>query len=173
MGGRLLKQLPIQGQVLRLLESEVPNALLQGHDLILGGHYGAKATLRQFGRQFWCPTIRKNVLKWVQTYETCQQNAPCQPVHPVEPVVAAQPLEWVQIDWILGLPETCRGNVCLIIGVDGFMGYVMAGAYAGATARNLAYFFTHKVMYKFGLPLKVQMDNGTHFLGEFRELCNQ
>ena len=75
------------------------------------------------------------------------------------------------MDWILGLPDTPQGNRVLIVAMDCYTHYVMAAPFGRATAANTLEFFSKEIVFRFGLPKRVYLDNGTHFLGEFREHC--
>ena len=105
---------------------------------------------------------------WVRTCEEHQRSAPRKPVQAVGRIAAEQPMQWAQLGWILGLPNTESGNTCTVIAIDGFAGYVMARAHPAATSENSARSLADEVAFEYGLPQCVQTDYGTHFLGHFQ-----
>ena len=89
------------------------------------------------------------------------------------PVAASQPFEWLQIDWILGMPATPDRNTSIIVVVDGMTGYVTARAYPVATAAATTEFVINEIIFRYGIPRKIQTDNGSHFQGTFQALCDK
>ena len=156
-----------------LLETEVPRALQQAHDSVLGGHYGKEVTLKRLERAFWWPSMRHDVNSWVERCMRCAQHGPRRASFNRVPVAARQPFEWVQIDWILGMPVTPNGNRCIIVAIDGMTGYMSARAYPDTSSAATVEFVVNEIILKFGIPQKIQTDNGSHFHGAFQALCDK
>ena len=89
------------------------------------------------------------------------------------PIIAKQPWEIVQMDWILGLPETSDRNKTILVAVDCHTGYNTARASVEATSAATTTFFLQEITLKFGIPIRVHTDNGMHFKGEFHKLCKR
>ena len=74
------------------------------------------------------------------------------------PVIVHQPWEVLQLDWILGLPETADRNKAITVAIDCHTGYAMARACAEATSPATTSFFLHEVALKFGVPHRVHTE---------------
>ena len=77
------------------------------------------------------------------------------------------------IDWMVELPETPKGNTCIITCTDALTKWTETRATPRATALESARFFVEQIVMKFGAPLAVATDNGTHFMAEFDELLRK
>jgi hypothetical protein len=77
------------------------------------------------------------------------------------------------IDWMVQLPRTADGNGCIITCTDALTKWTETRATPQATARESARFFLDQVVMKYGAPMAVATDNGTHFMGEFDELLRK
>ena len=71
------------------------------------------------------------------------------------------------------MPITPHGNRCIIVAIDGMTGYMSARAYPDATSAAIVEFVVNEIILKFGIPQKIQTDNGNHFHGVFQALCNK
>jgi len=56
---------------------------------------------------------------------------------------------------------------------DGLTKWIEAKAYRESTAKNAANFLMENIILRFGVPITVITDNGSHFKGEFHELCQR
>lgn len=129
--------------------------------------------MKRLEKAFWWPTMKGDVTAWVDKCMRCAQHGPRKASRNRVPVAARQPFEWVQIDWIVGMPVTPAGNRCIIVAIDGMTGYMMARAYPNATAAATVEFVVNDIILKFGIPHKLHTDNGAHFHGAFQTLCEK
>jgi hypothetical protein len=91
------------------------------HDSPLAGHPGCFKTSELILREYWWPTLKKDVQHYVDGCETCQCTKPHRikknPLHPFEP--PSLPWEVITVDIIGPLPESQGYNAILVI-VDWF-----------------------------------------------------
>ena len=75
------------------------------HDTPLSGHYGQFKTVENVLRNYWWPTIHRDIKQYTSGCETCQRTKPRRtsaktPLHPFEPptVTFQQPLDGFMVD---------------------------------------------------------------------------
>jgi transposase InsO family protein len=83
------------------------------------------------------------------------------------------PFEYIYLDYIVNLPLTSRCNHHIITMTEGLTKWVEAQATKTATAKESSAFLMNHVICRFGVPLVVITDNGSHFKGEFSDLCSR
>ena len=145
----------------------------EAHDNILQGHLGIKKTLHRILSNFYWPSVKKDVTRFVKSCAICQRvGKPNQvivkaPLHPIASL--GEPFSEVVLDIVGPLPKTKRGNNYLLMMIDRTSRYPEAipirSFNAKVIVRELVNFFT-----RFGLPKVVQTDNGSNFVSkQFRE----
>ena len=108
----------------------------------------------------------------VRRCQNSQKHGPrISPMHCM-PALAHQPWEVLQLDSILGLPETTDRNKAIIVAIDCHTGYAMARACVESTSTAATSFFMQEIVLEFGVSHRVHTDHGTHLKGTFDELCN-
>jgi len=143
------------------------------HDSTFAGHLGVRKTLDRIWRNFYWPTIRKDVSRYCRTCHTCQMvgkpNQPpdIAPLIPIPPFDA--PFSRVVIDIVGPLPKTATGYSYILTIMDMATRYPEAVPLKNTSAkivvRELLQFFT-----RFGLPKEVQSDQGSNFMSKvFRQ----
>nr|XP_027235069.1 uncharacterized protein LOC113826385 [Penaeus vannamei] len=135
--------------------------------------FGVRKTLDRIWRNFYWPTIRKDVSRYCRTCHTCQMvgkpNQPpdIAPLIPIPPFDA--PFSRVVIDIVGPLPKTATGYSYILTIMDMATRYPEAVPLKNTSAkivvRELLQFFT-----RFGLPKEVQSDQGSNFMSKvFRQ----
>jgi transposase InsO family protein len=74
------------------------------------------------------------------------------------------------MDFIINLPSTSKRNRHLITMTEGLTKWIEAKAVREATSKTAAGFLGDIIL-RFGNPTVVITDNGTHFMGDFHQLC--
>ena len=156
-----------------LTEGETVAVLKEHHDGATGGHFGRDITINRIRRSFWWPTLWKDVSEYVRTCDICQRYGPKEHNNPLQPYHPVLPFEYIFLDYIINLPLTSGRNRHIITMTEGLTKWVEAKAVREATARASTKFLMENVMCRFGMPVVVITDNGTHFKGEFAELCEK
>jgi hypothetical protein len=96
------------------------------HYGVLSGHLGAFKTFRKVARAFYWPKMRQEVFDYVRQCELCQWAKPAQDMH-VElhsPGLVPESMQRLFIDFMGPLTRTKRGNVAILVVVDGFSKFV-------------------------------------------------
>ena len=144
-GGRLLHRGKNGQYQMCLLENEVASAISQCHTSVLGGHFAEEITLNRLAENFWWPRMRERVAETIRRCQNCQKHGPRLSPLQSMPIIAKQPWEIVQMDWIMGLPETSDRNKAILVAVDCHTGYTMARASVEATSAATTTFFCKKL----------------------------
>lgn len=90
----------------------------------------------------------------------------------LSPIQTVSPFEIVYVDWVTAMPTSSKGNKAFIVMIDGLTRFAEARAFRNATALN-GQRFMMDVMLRYGLPLCVTADQGTHFSAEFSDLLQR
>lgn len=141
------------------------------HDAPTAGHFGVEKTIARVQREYWWPTIRKDVTKYVRSCPTCQRNKVSQQA----PAGLLQPLpvpdgRWtdVAMDFVGPLPETSRRNNAIVVFVDRMTKRAhFAPTRTDASALDTARLFLHHVIRLHGMPKNIVCDRDTRFTNQF------
>lgn len=158
------------GLKLCIKKPEVEAVLTEYHDGPIGGHFGREITIARIRQDFWWPNLWKDVATFVRTCDICQRYGPKQRHNPLSPFRPIYPFEVVYMDFIVNLPLTSKRNHHLITMTEGLTKWIEAKAVREATSRTAAGFLGDIIL-RFGNPTVVITDNGTHFMGDFHQLC--
>ena len=153
-----------RGEVLRL-----------AHDNPLSGHLGINKTFDRILRYFFWPGLKADVRHHCKTCHVCQvaKSQPISP-YPLCPIpVIGEPFDRVQIDCVGPLPRTKSGNKFLLTIMCTATRFPEAiplrSITAPAVVKALVKFFS-----TFGLPRKVQSDQGSNFMSRvFAQVMKQ
>jgi hypothetical protein len=145
--------------------------LQEMHDASTAGHFGIENTIARIQRQYWWPTIRRDVAKYVRSCENCQRNKPSQQA----PAGLLQPLpvpdgRWAEVsmDFIGPLPETPRQNNAILVFIDRFTKRAhFAATRMNVSAYDTARLFFHNVVRLHGMPSSIVCDRDTRFTNLF------
>ncbi|GJV92162.1 putative nucleotidyltransferase, ribonuclease H [Tanacetum coccineum] len=133
-------------------------------------HVSRDRTLQFVQASYFWPTMRKEVDRYVKRCRICQvlkgtdTNAGLyMPLHvPVQPGVD------INMDFVLGLPRTQRGNDSIFVVVDRFSKMVhFIPSKKTTDAVNVAQLFFRDVYRLHGLPSSIVSDRDTRFLSHF------
>jgi len=153
------------------LPHEVDSILFQAHDGIAGGHFASELTARKVLQAgLWWPTLFKDAHQYVLRCDVCQRatrptNQDYMPLHPVLPQL---PFEKWGLDYVGPIKPTARGSQAryIIVAIDYMTKWVEAGVVRKVDARSTTRFIYEQVITRFGCPLEMVTDRGTHFINE-------
>jgi transposase InsO family protein len=161
---------------LRCITSEKGLELLREiHSGFCGAHMDTRALAgKAIKQEFYWPTINIDAKALVRQCESCQktanqQNLPSMPVHLIPP---SWPLQRWGMDLVGPLP-TAQGNCRFAaVAVDYFMKWVEAKPLMNIKAPTIQKFFWQNIIYRFGVPRELTVDNGKQFdCYTFKEYC--
>ncbi|KAG1956958.1 protein NYNRIN-like [Pimephales promelas] len=104
-----------------------------------------------------------------QTFNVAFQ--PANPHHraPLQRRKVTFPWSDLQIDWVGPLPRSTRGNKYFLTVVCQFTKWVECLPAPNDTAQTTAYLLMNHIFSRFGLPMSVNSDRGTHFTAEIMQ----
>jgi transposase InsO family protein len=146
--------------------------LLNGfHKAPYSGHLGITKTKKAIERWFWWPELRKDVINYVKSCDSCQRNKS----HNLKPAGLMQPLDipagnWesVSMDFITGLPKTKDGKDAILVFVDRLSKMVhFVSTTTTVSAEETARLFVNTIFKLHGLPKDIVSDRDTRFTSKF------
>ena len=151
-------------------KEDVELVLKEYHDGAQGGHFGRDLTINRVREGFWWPTLWRDVTEYIKTCDICQRYGPREHSNPLQPYRPVCPFEYVFMDYIINLPLTSKRNRHLITMTEGLTKWIEARPMKEATAQA-SMRFLETIICRYGAPMIIITDNGSHFKGKFDELC--
>lgn len=155
-------------------ELERAKILAEYHNAPLGGHQGATRMLNRVRLQYDWPGIRKDIEDYVARCDRCQRNK-IRPMAKAPMVITDTPTRAFQkcaMDIVGPLPETGRGNKCILTFQDALTKYSAAIALPNQQATEVARAFVEEIVCRYGTPEVLLTDQGTNFLSAtFKAVC--
>ena len=146
------------------------------HDSPGGGHMGYKRTLKRCREIFWWKGMVKDIKEYVQKCERCGKNkhitnpnvAPLQVMDMPEKV-----FDKLQVDFLGPFPHSTAHEYIYALQIQDILSrYVVFVPTKDNTALTAASVVFEDWLCKFGPPLIIQSDRGSHFSAEvFNEMC--
>ena len=144
--------------------------LKENHDCPAAGHTGRDRTYLKLARYFYWPGMSKTVKKFVKTCDRCQrikggqsrtgllQSLP----------VPSQPWSDISMDFIMGLPLTCRGHNAILTFVDRLTKYVhLIPTTCNVDAEQSARLYIDNIFALHGLSRSIVCDRDPRFTSSF------
>ncbi|KAK9408147.1 hypothetical protein NXF25_006921 [Crotalus adamanteus] len=132
-----------------------PGVLQRCHDAQLAGHFGFVKTLHLTRRQFWWPTLRKDVKHYVKACSVCAtcKSQPGRPVGYLQLVADPEhPWQDIAMDFIVELPSS-KGHTVIWMVIDLFSKQAhFVPCRRLPTAQKLAYMFLTHIYQIHGAP---------------------
>ncbi len=145
--------------------------LTHAHDAPCAGHHGAKATYETLRQVAYWPGMQQDVAEYVKGCLVCCQFQPANPNHraPLQRKGMIFPWSDLQIDWVGPLPRSTRGNKYFLTMVCEFTKWIECLPAPNDTAETTACLLMNHIFSRFGLPLRVNSDCGTHFTADIMQ----
>ncbi|KAL3692331.1 hypothetical protein R1sor_005982 [Riccia sorocarpa] len=134
-----------------------------------GGHFNNKASIRKvYDTGYWWPTVTKDVHQSISACDECQRYGKPGQFHrmTLTPVMASQPFQRWAIDFMgpISPKASYSQHEYILVAVD----YVIKWAEVQSTRKNNAdtviRFLEDCIITRYGLPMAITSDNGTHFV---------
>jgi hypothetical protein len=133
-----------------------------------GGHFASVNTVNRIRTAgYWWPYMNRDVKNFVDSCDQCQRTGtPSFRNHwPLTPIIPLAPFEKWGIDFIGPIsPVSSQKKRYIILATDYATKWVEARATRKNDAQTSASFLFEEVMMRFGHPLELVSDRGTHFL---------
>ena len=140
------------------------------HSSPSGRHFAANTTANRIrSAGYWWPHLVRDVKLYVGSCDQCQRTgAPAFRNHwPLTPVIPIAPFEKWGIDFVGPInPVSSRRNRYIILATDYATKWVEAKPTRKNDAATAANFLFEDIMMRFGHPLELVSDRGTHFLND-------
>ena len=154
-------------------DDELRRRVLQAHhDTQFAGHPGQAKTLELLLRNYYWPTIKSDVQRFVQTCVVCQRTKtfPAKPQGLLQPNrVPTRPWEDISIDLITGLPESNTYNAICVI-VDRFTKMIrLTPTTDQVSSEGIARIYRDHIWKLHGVPSRVISDRGSIFVSQFMD----
>ncbi|MBN3318013.1 NYNRI protein, partial [Atractosteus spatula] len=135
------------------------------HDEPCGGHRGIKATYDTIQQVAFWPHMGQDIAAYVKGCLTCSQFQPSRPLHraPLQKKGMTFPWSNLQMDWVGPLVRSSRGNKYFLTVTCAFTKWIECLPAPNDTAETTAVLLVNHVFSRWGLPLTVDSDRGTHF----------
>ena len=152
-------------------EAEYIRVLEQAHAGLSGGHFSADTTTKAIMTAgLWWPTLFQDAAEFVKRCEECQRvKVPIRRDNmPLRPMMGARAFAKWGIDFVgpINPPAYRTGAQYIIVATDYLTKWVEAKATQKNDARTTACFLYEYVFTRYGLPIEIVSDRGTHFLNE-------
>jgi transposase InsO family protein len=135
------------------------------HDAVLSGHLGAFKTFRKTARTIYWPKMRKEIFDYVRQCDLCQRAKPAQDthvgLHSASPI--AEPMQRLFVDFFRPLTRSKRGNIAILVVVDGFSKFVTFFPVRRITAQIMCDCLERQYFPEYGTPVSVVTDNAKVF----------
>ena len=158
-----------------VLESEQGKILQECHASPYGGHFaGDKTTHKILQSGFYWPTIFKDCFEWVKLCDQCQRMGNISKRHemPLHGILVVQLFDVWGIDFMGPFPSF--GNIYILLAVDYVSKWVEATACPKNDANTVVGFLQRNILSKFGTPMTIISDGGSHFANKvFEKLMNR
>ncbi len=147
--------------------------MFEVHDCKTSGHLGVTKTIERISRQFWWPSLRGEVRKYVlncvacaaSKYSTQKRAGLTMPL-----IIPTKKWEEISMDWVGPLPETKQGNNSILVVVDRLSKFTyLIATKTTATAEETARLVWQNVIRNHGVPLAIVSDRDRRFQSLFWE----
>ncbi|KAL3686673.1 hypothetical protein R1sor_009247 [Riccia sorocarpa] len=154
-----------------LTHEEIPIVLRACHTDEAGGHFSSELTTRKiYLTGYWWPSVHKDAEQYCKRCDTCQRQGRPKSWYTalLSPLFAGRPFQKWGIDYIgeIHPPTRQTGHQYIIVATDYVTKWAEARSFPRATGASIIQFLQENIISRFGVPLTIITDNGTHFLND-------
>lgn len=146
--------------------SEVGRVIASMHTKGVGGHYATKNTMAKIlSGGYWWPTMFKDVHDYIQRCDSCQKTGRPTPTTRWPNMPLAPFKKW-GVDFVgpIQPPTKHTRRRYILVATDYATKMVEAEATRRDDAATVSKFLFEAIITKYGCPLELVSDKGTHFL---------
>ncbi|POM63312.1 reverse transcriptase, partial [Phytophthora palmivora] len=145
------------------------------HSSLEGGHQGIGRTYHKIRAHFHWRGLYQSVQRYVGQCIDCETGKGRPTIHGESPgnLQATYPFQIIGMNHIPSLPRSYKGNTELLIWIDLFTGYVIAGASASRTAQTVTENYEECVFRRFGASEAIRHDREPGFMSDFFRSFNK
>src|ERR1700761_8920509 len=165
-------------KVITAAEDKRRDLIRQRHDPPAYGHPGIRKTTDLVERDYWWPTLKREVVQYVKGCGECQRHKanpqPTRaPLSPIFPQRDARPFEVIAMDFITKLPKSRHyDSILTITDHDCTKASLFIPCQEEITAEGVAHLFLTRVFRHYRLPSKIISNQDPQFTSGFmKELC--
>ncbi|CAF1211156.1 unnamed protein product [Didymodactylos carnosus] len=154
-----------------LPKSRIQDVLLVYHNSAYNGaHLGVDRTYNKIRTRYYWPNMYKDIQRHIQRCTNCTINK-CRRKKPdghLQPIQAPHGVwEKISIDFVGDIkPQSQTGNKYIVVAIDLFSKFAIAKPTRDNTAMTAAKFVVEDIILKYGAPIEIISDNGTHFTAQ-------
>ena len=147
------------------------------HDSKMAGHPGISNTTWAFTRDFWWPSMKKDITEYIKGCTECQakKNQPNKTkpsLFPISSDMYSTPFTSIAMDFIIKLPISNSYNTVLTITNTFSKASIFIPCNEIINAKQTATLYATYVLPQYGLPHHIISDHNPQFTSAFsRELC--
>ena len=132
------------------------------HGGVTSGHMGEKKTLIRLRQRFYWVNMRRDVVEWCRSCDTCRSKLGPQGQHPapLQLYLTGAPMERVGVDITGPFPTTSSGNRFILVAMDYFTKWPEAFAIPNHEATTVARVLEDGFFTRFGMPKELHSDQG-------------
>ncbi|KAL3686474.1 hypothetical protein R1sor_009048 [Riccia sorocarpa] len=156
----------------RVLDTEeIPVVLKSCHFDEAGGHFSGELTARKiYLAGYWWSTVHKDCDNYVKRCNACQRQSRQVSRYAalLSPMLVARPFQKWGIDFIgpINQPSRNTRHKYIIVATDYVTKWAEAASFTRARGSITIQFLHHNIISRFGVPITIITDNGTHFLND-------
>ena len=178
LGSQVYRACPDGNLRLCVPENKYIEVLSHAHAGAGSGHFGAKTTSQMILYSgLWWPTLFMDCQEFVKRCDMCQRNRVPNMYDemPLRPIVSTRAFAKWGIDFVGPLPPAKESNCqYIIVATDYLTKWAEAMASTKNDAHTTAKFLYEHIFVRFGLPIEIVSDQGTHFINAVvGELLNE
>lgn len=147
---------------------ESRRVLEQCHEGLCGGHFATETTVRKILQAglFW-PNIFRDSNEYCRNCYQCQAYGKrVVPYTELQPIYPTGVFEKWGVDFVGPLPVTAKRNEYLIVATDYLSKWAEAAPVKNCNQKTAADFIYNQVICRYGCPLEIVTDRGSHFVNE-------
>ncbi|KAL3689788.1 hypothetical protein R1sor_016097 [Riccia sorocarpa] len=156
----------------RVLDTdEIPVVLKSCHSDEAGGHFSEELTAQKiYLAGYWWPPVHKDCDNYVKRCDACQRQS--RPVSKyaalLSPMLAARPFQKWGIDFIgpINPPSRNTRHKYINVATDYVTKWAEAASFIRARGSVTVQFLHHNIISRFGVPITIITDKGTHFVND-------